>query len=169
MANNWSNELILSTISAQFGEAVLANDEAYDVLNVEVTPTSVHEMISWLKAHPELKVNFLTNLTGIHYPNDKGREICVVYHMHSWTNNIRFRLKAYLPIDNPSIATITDIFVGANWLERETFDFFGIQFQGHPNLTRILNEETMDYHPLRKEYHLEDQTRQDKDNRFFGR
>ena len=89
--------------------------------------------------------------------------------MHSWKNAIRLRVKSYLPKSNPSIQTITDIYEGANWLERETFDFFGIQFEGHPNLTRILNMDEMDYHPMRKEYHLEDQTREDKDDRFFGR
>jgi NADH-quinone oxidoreductase subunit C len=84
-------------------------------------------------------------------------------------NNFRIRVKAFIPLSNPAIATITDIFVGANWMERETFDFYGIIFTGHPNLKRILNEEDMDYHPMRKEYQLEDDTRQDKDNRFFGR
>jgi NADH-quinone oxidoreductase subunit C len=78
-------------------------------------------------------------------------------------------LKAFIPIAEPTIASITDIYVGANWQERETYDFFGVQFTGHPNLTRILNEDSMDYFPLRKEYHLEDATREDKDDRYFGR
>lgn len=169
MENNWTNEAILSAIQGQFGASVIAHDEAYDMLNIEVNPSDAHAIIKWVKEHPEMKVNFLTNLTGIHYPDQKGREICVVYHMHSWTNNVRFRLKAYLPIAQPNIQSITDLFIGANWLERETFDFFGIIFDGHPDLRRILNMDEMDYHPLRKEYHLEDQTRQDKDNRYFGR
>jgi NADH-quinone oxidoreductase subunit C len=79
------------------------------------------------------------------------------------------RLKAFIPISEPTIASITDIYVGANWQERETFDFYGVNFVGHPNLVRILNEDSMDYFPLRKEYHLEDATREDKDDRFFGR
>jgi NADH-quinone oxidoreductase subunit C len=61
------------------------------------------------------------------------------------------------------------LFDGANWQERETFDFFGVNFEGHPNMTRILNMDEMDYHPMLKQYHLEDGTREDKDDRFFGR
>jgi NADH-quinone oxidoreductase subunit C len=114
-------------------------------------------------------MSFLTLLGAVHYPNDKGREICMTYHLHALVHNVRLRLKAYLPIENPSIQSITDIYVGANWQERETFDFFGVNFVGHPNLTRILNEDSMDYHPMRKEYHLEDATREDKDDRYFGR
>jgi NADH-quinone oxidoreductase subunit C len=71
--------------------------------------------------------------------------------------------------DNLEILTITDLYAAANWMERETFDFFGIQFVGHPNLTRILNVDDMDYHPMLKAYALEDETRTDKDDTFFGR
>jgi len=108
-------------------------------------------------------------LGAVHYPDDKGRELCVNYHLHSLVNNFRLRIRVFMPIENPSIPSITDIYVGADWMERETYDFYGVNFTGHPNLTRILNEDSMDYFPLRKEYHLEDQTREDKDNRFFGR
>ena len=83
--------------------------------------------------------------------------------------NVRIRVKTYLPINNPEIQSITGLFASANWMERETFDFYGIIFKGHPNLKRILNVEYLDYFPLRKEYPLEDPTREDKDNRFFGR
>ena len=89
--------------------------------------------------------------------------------MHSLTNNVRLRLKCWIPEANPEIASATPLFAAANWMERETYDFFGIQFNGHPNLVRILNEDTMDYFPMRKEYHLEDATREDKDDRYFGR
>jgi NADH-quinone oxidoreductase subunit C len=74
-----------------------------------------------------------------------------------------------LPLGNPVVPTVTDLFSGANWMERETYDFYGILFEGHPNLKRILNVEYLDYFPMRKEYPLEDPTREDKDNRFFGR
>jgi NADH-quinone oxidoreductase subunit C len=93
----------------------------------------------------------------------------VNYHVHSLIHNVRLRLRAFLPIEEPNIATITDIYVGADWLERETYDFFGVNFVGHPDLRRILNEDSMDYFPMRKEYHLEDATREDKDDRYFGR
>jgi len=78
-------------------------------------------------------------------------------------------VKTFTSIEKPQIDTLTNLFSAANWMERETFDFFGIEFIGHPNLIRILNVEYMDYFPMRKEYPLEDQTRKDKDDRFFGR
>jgi NADH-quinone oxidoreductase subunit C len=148
---------------------ILIVNKPFDLLTIEVPSADAHEIIQWLKEDEVLKVSYLTNLGGVHYPTEKDREFAVVYHIHSLVNNFRIRVKAFIPLSNPAIATITDIFVGANWMERETFDFYGIIFTGHPNLKRILNEEDMDYHPMRKEYQLEDDTRQDKDNRFFGR
>jgi NADH-quinone oxidoreductase subunit C len=169
MSNPVTSELVLQRLQERFGEAVLQNEAPYGLLTVEVKPESAHDIISWLKGDNELKMSFLTLLGAVHYPDNKGREIAVVYHLHSLIHNVRLRLKAYLPIENPSIPSITDIYVGANWQERETFDFFGVQFTGHPNLVRILNEDSMDYHPMRKEFQLEDATREDKDDRFFGR
>jgi NADH-quinone oxidoreductase subunit C len=67
------------------------------------------------------------------------------------------------------VKSITSFFSAANWMERETYDFYGIIFEDHPNLKRILNVEYMDYFPMRKEYPLEDPTREDKDDRYFGR
>jgi NADH-quinone oxidoreductase subunit C len=105
---------------------------------------------------------------GIHYP-DQALPLGVVYHLHNLERNTRLRIKTFLPAANPEIASICDIFPAANWMERETFDFFGITFSNHPNLIRILNVEYLDYFPLRKEYPLEDPTREDKENKFFGR
>lgn len=171
MESNFTNEYVFNALQSQFQTAVIEELHATDnYLNVLVNADAAHGIVEWLYNHPELKVQYLTNITGIHYPtNDEGKELMVVYHLHSLQNNFRLRLKAYLPIAEPKVATITDIYSAANWLERETFDFFGIVFENHPNLKRILNEDSMDYHPMRKEYHLEDETRQDKDNRFFGR
>jgi NADH-quinone oxidoreductase subunit C len=92
-----------------------------------------------------------------------------VYHLHSWTKNFRMRIKCFLNAEKPEIASMTSLYNSANWMERETFDFYGVQFVGHPDLRRILNMDEMDYHPLLKQYALEDETRDDKDDSFFGR
>jgi NADH-quinone oxidoreductase subunit C len=93
----------------------------------------------------------------------------VVYHLHSFIHNHRIRIKITTPIIDPTVPSITSIWPASNWMEREAYDFFGIEFTGHPNLKRILNVEDMTSFPLRKEFPLEDQTREDKDNRMFGR
>jgi NADH-quinone oxidoreductase subunit C len=167
--SNYTNETLLARLNELFNGAVLHSEEQYGLLSVEVAADKIHEIILGLKNDEVLKMSFLTLLGAVHYPDQKGRELCVNYHVHSLVNNQRLRIRVFVPIENPSVPTITDIYVGANWLERETYDFFGVNFVGHPNLTRILNVDSMDYFPLRKEYHLEDQTREDKDNRFFGR
>jgi NADH-quinone oxidoreductase subunit C len=104
----------------------------------------------------------------VQYPESE-KPFGVVYHLHNMVKNQRIRVKSFTGGDNPVFPTATDIFSAANWMERETYDFFGIQFEGHPNLTRILNVDDMDYFPLRKEYPLEDATREDKDDTMFGR
>ncbi len=164
-----NNTFALERLTANFADKILTTDEPHGLLTIEVPAASAHEMIKWLKEDDVLKVNFLTNIGGVHYPQAENREFAVVYHLHSLVHNLRIRIKAYVPLNNPSILSLTDLYAGSNWMERETFDFFGIQFINHPNLTRILNEEDMDYFPLRKEFQLEDATRLDKDNRFFGR
>ncbi|MCS6796358.1 MAG: NADH-quinone oxidoreductase subunit C, partial [Raineya sp.] len=117
----------------------------------------------------QFQFQFLTTLCGIHYPDNVGKEFAVMYQIHSLIHNIRLRIKVFLSENDLHIPTITHLFAAANWMEREAYDFYGIIFDGHPNLKRIYNVEEMDYHPLRKEYPLEDQTRRDKENLYFGR
>lgn len=167
--SNWTNESLLEHLTALFGDKISTSEVHYDLLVIEMNSSDVHAAIKQLKLDDKLKMSFLTLLGAAHFPTREGREIRVSYHLHSLVNNVRLRINTHLPISNPSIPTITDIYVGANWLERETYDFFGVIFEGHPNLTRILNEDSMDYFPMRKEYHLEDATREDKDDRYFGR
>jgi NADH-quinone oxidoreductase subunit C len=93
----------------------------------------------------------------------------IVYHLHNLTENVRIRFKVFTAISEPDIFTASKLFSAANWMERETFDFYGVNFVGHPNLKRILNVDEMDYFPMRKEFPLEDQTRRDKDDEMFGR
>jgi len=164
-----TNNTLLDALQVQLGSKIITSEVLYDTLVIEISPSEAFDVVELLKNDATLSFNFLTLIGAVHYPEEKGRELCVVYHLHSWKNAIRLRIKCYLSQENPSIKSLTPLFDGANWQERETFDFFGIQFEGHPNLTRILNMDEMDYHPMLKQYHLEDATREDKDDRFFGR
>jgi NADH-quinone oxidoreductase subunit C len=166
---NINNEYILTEITNQFGEKVYSSYEPYGLLTIEFDKNSIKDLLSFLYNHKELQMQFLTDVCGTHYPDVKGKEIGVIYHIHSLINNVRLRVKCYMPIENPSIDSATFLFRSANWQERETFDFYGVNFVGHPNLRRILNADEMDYFPMRKEYPLEDGTRTDKDDSYFGR
>ncbi len=141
--------------------------DKYNQPNITIPSASVHDVIQGLNS--QLGYTYLNDLTGAHYPLNEGKEFQVVYHIHNLPENVRLRIKANLSKSANQIQSISDIFSGANWMERETFDFFGIEFTSHPNLTRILNMDNMDYHPMRKEYALEDETRKDKNDTFFGR
>lgn len=169
MKNSLTNDGVLQQLKTQFGDAIVASENPFDLLTVEVIPEKLKDIVGWLKNNSDLQINYLTNIGAVHYPESKGREFAIVYHIHSLVNNFRIRLKAFISIETPEIDSVVDLYAGANWMERETFDFYGVIFKGHPNLRRILNEDSMDYFPLRKEFHLEDATREDKDDRFFGR
>ncbi|KAI9446914.1 NADH dehydrogenase subunit C [Russula earlei] len=127
------------------------------------------KVLQFLFDDNELKFRFLTDLCAVHYPSQQGRELAVVYHLHNLVDNIRIRFKVFTGIEQPDVFTATNLFSSANWMERETYDFFGVNFVGHPNLKRILNVDEMDYFPMRKEFPLEDQSRIDKDDEMFGR
>jgi NADH-quinone oxidoreductase subunit C len=164
-----TNELIKSRLTEKFGEAIAGMEEPYGMLTVTVPRDQNLKVLNFLYDEPELGFRFLTDLTAVHYPDRAGEELCVVYHLHNLVENIRMRLKVYAPVEKPDVYTATGLFSGANWMERETYDFYGIIFDGHPNLIRILNVEYLDFFPMRKGYPLEDPTREDKDDRFFGR
>ena len=164
-----ANERIKQRLSEKFGEQVTAFSEPYGMLTFEAPKEMNLKVLNFLYDDDELKFRFLTDLQAVHYPDSKGRELAVVYHLHNLVDNIRIRFKVFTDINTPDVYTATGLFSGANWMERETFDFFGVNFVGHPNLKRILNVDEMDYFPMRKEFPLEDQTRIDKDDEMFGR
>lgn len=164
-----TNAYLLKELQEQFAASILKADEPYDMLTLELDKNVIVPVLEYLHMHPQIKMQFLTTLCGIHFPDQTGNELGVVYHLHSLVNNIRLRIKCFMDINHPVIASVTPVYESANWQERETFDFFGIIFEGHPNLIRILNVDEMDYFPMRKEYPLEDQTRTDKEDSFFGR
>jgi len=160
--------ILLDTLKSTFGIDIVSVESPYDFITITVKKDKVVEIVSHLYDHEKLQFQFLTDLTASHYPDDK-EQLEVVYHLHSLVNNIRVRIKARLSIGTPEIATLTGVFAGANWMERETFDNLGVIFKGHPNLKRILNVDDMIIFPLRKEFPLEDQVRLDKNDTMFGR
>ena len=162
------SSLITDLLQQRFHHDIFEVDTESDLLTFTVAQPVIREVIRFLKENEQLGFTFLTDLCGIHYP-DRGLPLGVIYHLHNLSENKRIRVKTFLPLNDPSVQTITDLFAGANWMERETYDFYGILFTGHPNLKRILNVEYLDYFPMRKEYPLEDPTREDKDDRYFGR
>ena len=163
------NSTLAGKLEGKFPLTVLRTEELSDMLNVYADKRSNIEIVKYLWDEPTFQFQFLTDICGVHYPDRKGEELEVVYHLHSFVNNHRIRLKFPLPIEDPSIQTLTNLYAAANWMERETFDFFGIIFEGHPNLKRILNVDEMEAFPMRKEHPLEDPNRIDKQDKFFGR
>src|SRR4026207_1255257 len=164
-----SNETIKARLIEKFGDQVTNFVEPYGMLTFEAPKDMNLKVLQFLFDDPELKFRFLTDLQAVHYPHEKERELAVVYHLHNLVDNIRIRFKIFTDINIPDVYTATGLFSGANWMERETYDFCGVNFVGHPNLKRILNVDEMDYFPMRKEFPLEDQTRIDKAEEMFAR
>ena len=102
----------------------------------------------------KLKFEMCLGVSGVNYPDDKDRELHAVYPLLSMTNNQRIRLEVSVPDSNPHIPSLVEVWAGNNWNERETFDMFGIIFDGHPGLTRILMPDDWQGHPQRKDYAL---------------
>ncbi len=160
------NNPIINQLKDQFETSLYGIEVPDGIITVTVNAMVITNVIQYLKE--QLGFTFMTDLCGIHYP-DRELALGVVYHLHNLIDNTRIRLKTYVSVTNPIIPSATGLVPAANWMERETYDFYGIQFEGHPNLKRILNVDYLDYFPMRKEYPLEDPTRHDKDDRFFGR
>lgn len=164
------NTTIQDKLVATFGDAVYNFQQERDIFSFEMNAAQNTAVILFLKNDPDLRFHFLTDLCGIHYPDsDVNEQFAVVYHLHNWYENKRIKIKAFLNGEKPEIKTISNIFLSSNWMERETFDFYGVDFIGHPQLKRILNMDEMISHPMRKEFPMEDGGRTDKDDRFFGR
>lgn len=164
-----TNQEVAEGLLEKFGDQVFNFEEPYGLLTLSTTREDIIPVMEFLKDHKNYQVIFLTDITGIQYPDNAGQEFVVVYHMHSFVHNFRIRIKVAIPEADIHIPTATGLFASANWMERETYDFFGILFDGHPNLKRILNIDEMDYFPMRKEYPMEDATREDKIDALFGR
>ena len=164
-----SNEIIKNSLIDKFGDQLTDWEEPYGMLTF-TSPTEMNlKVLQFLFDDKELKFQFLTDLCAVHYPSNAGKELAVVYHLHNLVENVRIRFKVFVDVKEPNVFSATALYQAANWMERETFDFYGVNFVGHPNLKRILNIDEMEYFPMRKEFPLEEQSRADKDDEMFGR
>ena len=154
-------------LNAKFPGDLLFTELQYDFPVITIKSISAHQILKFLKEDETFNFHFLTDLTGMQTAD--GNNLGVIYHLHNLPKNVRIRVRSFFSINKPEIETVTDLWLGANWMERETYDFFGVKFKGHPNLKRILNMDEMDIFPMRKEYPLEDQSRTDKNDSMFGR
>jgi len=164
-----TNDTIKQKLTEKFGDQLTNWEEPYGMLSFTAPKDLNLKVLQFLYDEDSLQFRFLTDLQAIHYPDNKGAELAVVYHVHNLVDNVRIRFKVFTDITKPDVFSATALYSAANFMERETYDFFGVNFLGHPNLIRILNVDEMDYFPMRKEFPLEEQTRIDKDDEMFGR
>src|SRR6188768_1819749 len=164
-----TSDYIKQRLAEKFGESISQVEESFGTLSFAAPKDLNLKVMQFLYDDEELQFRFLTDLTAVHYPDRKGEELAVVYHLYNLVDNARIRFKIFIDIAKPDVYSATALYQAANHMERETYDFYGVNFIGHPNLIRILNVDEMDYFPMRKEFPLEDQSRIDKDDEMFGR
>ena len=164
-----TNDSVKAKLIEKFGDQLTDWNEPYGMLTFTAPKDLNLKVLQFLYDDEVLKFTFLTDLQAVHYPDKKGAELAVVYHLHNLVDKIRLRFKVFTDINETAVFSATALYQSANFMERETFDFYGVNFVGHPNLIRILNVDEMDYFPMRKEFPLEDQSRIDKDDDMFGR
>lgn len=162
------NSDLIQLISGKFNTKIFNVSEPYGLLTFETTKDVIIPVLEYLKNDIKTGFTFLTDITAVHYP-EKNHGIAVIYHLHNMVQKIRVRVKVFIDHREPVIPTATVLWAGANWMERETYDFFGVKFDGHPDLRRILNMDDLGVFPMLKQYPLEDPNRVDKKDEYFGR
>jgi NADH-quinone oxidoreductase subunit C len=145
----------VTALQARFGRAVLRSEVSCGDSIVYVTREAAHDVLAWLKNDPSQRFNYLTDITAVEY-RDRERPLEVVYLLWSLDRKAALRVKIELNRERPlDVATVTDLWKGADWMEREVWDMFGVKFAGHPDLRRILMwENYSEGHPLRKDFPL---------------
>ncbi len=135
---------------APLGEVVIHRGE----ITFHVRRDDLKAVAKHLRDDPRLRFEFCAGVSGVHYPDDAGSELHAVYHLLSMTHNRRIRVEVSCPDADPHIPSLVDLYPANDWHERETYDMFGIVFDGHPSLTRILMPDDWPGHPQRKDYPL---------------
>lgn len=146
--------MILKLLQERFPAEILATHQEKGDLTVVIQKGRAHEMLRYLKEDPDLAFEIMMDLCGVDYLTLEkgGARFEVVYHLYSVTKNRRLRVRVKVPEEEMTLPTVTDLWQGADWFEREAYDMFGFRFEGHPNLKRLLLFEGFEGHPLRKDY-----------------
>jgi NADH-quinone oxidoreductase subunit C len=139
-------------ITSALGAVVTASEIAFGELTITVDRDAIVSVVTFLRDDPRCRFISLIDICGVDYP-ERDERFEVVYHFMSPYLNHRVRVKLSVDDETP-VPSITEVFVGANWFEREAYDLFGILFSGHPDLRRILTDYGFDGHPLRKDFPL---------------
>ena len=153
-----SLDTLQEAITAQLGARVKKLERAFGELTLTVAGADYLETAMLLRDHADLSFEQLIDLCGVDYSSYRdepweGPRYCVVSHLLSLTKNWRLRLKVFCPDDDvPAVASLTEVWSSANWFEREAFDLFGIIFEGHLDLRRILTDYGFIGHPFRKDF-----------------
>jgi NADH-quinone oxidoreductase subunit C len=159
---------ISEALKARFADNILSQTQEYDFPVYVIKKEALLDIVRFLYDDERFQFRYLTTACGLHFPETE-QPFAMMYQLHSLVHNLRIRFKVFTTIKDLEFDSLIPVFASANWMEREAYDFYGFKFKGHPNLTRLLNVDDMDYFPMRKEYSLEDQTRYDKDDTLFGR
>jgi NADH/F420H2 dehydrogenase subunit C len=142
-------------IQASFGDAVLSTRSECGMEVVEVTRAAIPKVLAFLDSDPDLAFTMLLDVTAVDGLRLGWRDrFRVVYHLYSLARNERVRVVASVPESDPVVPSVFHQWKSADWLERETWDQYGIVFEGHPNLVRLLNHKEFVGHPLRKDYDI---------------
>ncbi|MBD8506209.1 NADH-quinone oxidoreductase subunit C [Hoyosella sp. G463] len=147
-------EAALSEHEVALADAVERVDTDHGELSLEVRREHLPVVARALRDDPALRFELSLGVSGVHYPEDAGRELHAVYPLLSITHNRRLRLEVAAPDADPRIPSVTAVYPTCDWHERETYDFFGIVFEGHPDLVRIEMPDDWEGHPQRKDYPL---------------
>ena len=147
------NSAILEKLKNRFATEILESGEFRDELTVVVPKERIVDVLRFLKEDEELQFDLLADVCGIDMYTPEKR-FGVIYNLYSLKYKHRIRLKVFTEEEDPKVPTVTGVFGTANWHERETFDMFGIIFDGHPDLRRVYMPDDFEYHPLRKDFPL---------------
>lgn len=147
------NETIIGKLRSRFKDSILFSNEFRGELTVTVAKKQIAKICQFLRDDEALLFDSIRDICGADYcrPEDRFE---VIYNLYSLVNKFRLRLKVRVDEHELSVPTVTGVWPGADWNERETFDMFGIRFEGHPDLRRIYMPEEFEYHSLRKDFPL---------------
>jgi NADH-quinone oxidoreductase subunit C len=145
-------EVISQAITSQLADALVGHAIAHGELTVSVKAPDIVRVASFLRDDPRCEFRSIIDITAVDWPSRENR-FDVVYHFLSPTKNQRVRVKLEVDEATP-VASLIDVFPGANWFEREVYDLYGVLFTGHPDMRRILTDYGFEGHPLRKDFPL---------------